>query len=260
MSYIPSEKIVYPENEKAMLAKLKQLFEEWQALFAAQPAFRDYTAANMVFDGFYPYYLAQKVKILFVGRESIDLHGANYIEILFQAYKDNYIGSQHINVNAFARRLMYIAYGIIKGKPDWNNVPKADEIAKDFGTESGISFAFMNLSKFSNSGASWHADWELIENSYTRSSAGGKNLIQREIEILDPDLIIAMNLGDKLTSFGEISDVDKTDANIHAYQLKFENGKIVPLLNSFHFTALKGKTDYDTFYEPICTYAKRLLK
>ena len=51
--------------------------------------------------------------------------------------------------------MLYLAYGIMNNFPSWNNVPKASEIAKNFATTSGISFAFMNISKTSNKSESY---------------------------------------------------------------------------------------------------------
>ena len=258
MSFIPSENLQYPETEKNKLKELEILFNEWYDIVKRSDSFRDYSEKDLVFDGFYPYYFSQKIKILFIGRESIDLHGANYIEKLYSAYKSHYIGDQHINANSFARRLMYVSYGILNNIPEWQNVPFADKIADNFATPSGISFAFMNVSKFSNIGEKWQADWELIEKSFKDSISNSKNLIQSEIDILNPDVIITMNLGDKINSFGNLSVIQKDDKNVHEYWVETEGNKRYLLLNSFHFTAFKN--DLSTFYNPICEATYRNLK
>lgn len=253
MQFNPSDQIIYPENEKEKLKRLEKLFNEWYNVVLNNPTFRNYTEKDLVFDGFYPYYFSQKIKILFIGRESIGINGENYIENLYHAYKNNYIGSQHINTNAFARRLMYIAYGILNNMPEWSLVPYPNAIAETFATPSGISFAFMNISKFSNSGENWQADWDLIENSYNSAINKGKNLIEQEIEILEPDIIISMNLDDKINSFGTLSIIQETNPMVHEYWINSKNGRKILLLNAFHFTAFKN--DYDTFYQPLCEAA-----
>lgn len=257
MNFIPSKKMKYPDSEKEKLNELKILFKEWYDTVKKLETFRNYTENDLVFDGFYPYYYSQNIKILFIGRESIDLHGVNYIENLYAAYKNHYIDKQHINTNSFARRLMYVAYGILNNIPNWHDVPYADQIANSFATKDGISFAFMNISKFSNDGKKWQADWELIEKSYKDSTTKNKNLIRSEIDILNPDVIIAMNLDEKIYSFGELEVIQESDKNVHEYWVKGNKSKNYLLLNSYHFTAFKN--DLTTFYEPICKATHRNL-
>ena len=181
------------------------------------------------------------------------MHGANYIEALYQAYKEGYIGTQHINKNSFARRLMYVAYGIIHEKPRWQDVPNADDIAKIFATKDGVSFAFMNISKFSNTGENWQADWELINYSFNASIGKGTNLIERQIALLSPDVIVTMNLGEKVNALGkELTEIKKTD-NVNSYWNQLSSGKKALLLDSFHFSAVKK--ELDVFYDPICSAA-----
>ncbi|HCE42856.1 MAG TPA: hypothetical protein DET40_04860 [Lentisphaeria bacterium] len=244
MPYLPE--IDYPEFERAKLIELDKLFQEWDSRTKEIELPEGYTAESMVFDGFYPYYTKQKEKILFIGRESREISGCNYIQVLFNAYKNKRIGNQHINVSLFHRRMFYIAYGINNGFPKWQDIPYADRMTDTFGTEKGISFSFMNISKFSNDSDSWQSNWDLIEASY---KLGMRSLIEREIEILEPDIIISMNIGDKIHSFGEVNEFKRTD-QVNSYILNNVTKKNVLLLDTFHFAAW-AKDDIDDFYTPI---------
>lgn len=57
---------------------------------------------------------------------------------------------------------MYIAYGLIKNEKSYGDIPWANTIADTFGTDEGISFAFINISKFSNESKNWQSDYDLI--------------------------------------------------------------------------------------------------
>lgn len=248
-SFIPSASVSYPADEHATLKKLEQLFADWFRTAETKKFSRDYSANDIVFDGFYPYYLNQKTKILFVGREARGLSGYNYIEVLLNAYKTKVIDNQHINSSMFHKRMMYIAYGLQNNMPKWGEIPYAETIAEDFGTAKGISFAFMNISKLSNESENWQSDWDLINESFAASQGNGLNLIQAEVAILNPDLIITMGLDEKIHAIGDIEVIAQSGpVNEHWVTV---NGKKVLLLDTFHFTAL-SKSDTADFYEPIC--------
>ncbi|MBX3722824.1 MAG: hypothetical protein KF713_13365 [Turneriella sp.] len=254
MNYVPSSEIIYPETEREKLADLSSLFSEWFEFTRSKSFSREYSANDLVFDGFYPFYFDQKVKILFVGRESRGLSGCNYIEALFKAYKNKVIGKQHINSAFLHKRLMYITYGLNRDFADWNDIPFADKIVESFGVKRGISCAFMNISKFSNEGKRWESDWELINASFAASRTEGKNLIQAEVEILSPDVIITMHLGDKIKALGSIELLDSV-GSVSAYRVDISGRKRL-LLDTFHFSAL-DKDDRIEFYEPICENIKK---
>jgi hypothetical protein len=248
MQFCPS--IAYPDFELAKLKELDELFQQWYMEAKNNVLPDGYSAEDLVFDGFYPYYTRQNQKILFIGRETRGMPGCHYIDVLLKAYKENKIGNQHINTNLFAKRMFYVAHGIINGFPEWDKIPWAVEISKSFGTEKGISFSFMNISKFSNdSDSSWQSNWELINASYKLASEGRKTFIAREIEILEPDIIISMNLGDKMDAFGEVKEIERTH-RVNAHILNTATKKNILLLDTFHFAA-PGKNDESDFYTPI---------
>lgn len=175
----------YPTNERDLLNRLQALFNDWKSEVGTDV---------FVEDGFYPHYFSQKMKVLFIGRESRGMTGRNYIEVLYDAYKNNNVGGQHINASFFHKRLLYVSYGLNNGMPNWEDIPNANEITNTFAVDNGFSFAFMNLSKLSNDSDDWVADWSLINESCNKSKNGKRNFFMEEVSLLSPDLIITMNL------------------------------------------------------------------
>lgn len=74
----------------------------------------------------------------------------NSIEVLLESFKKNQIGNKHINSSSFYSMMFYIAYAVNKNVYSWSNIPYASELSNTFALEIGISYAVMNLSKFSN--------------------------------------------------------------------------------------------------------------
>lgn len=254
MNYVPS--IEYPQNEREKLAELKKLFVDWHDHIASLtnlPA--NYTADDLVFDGFYPFYFNQKPKILFIGRESRGLSGYNNMDVLWNAYKNGKrIGKQSLNRSLFHRRMMYLIYGIEHDFIEYENIPKANELGDSFGTLSGISFAFMNLSKFSNDKISWQSDWGVIEQCY-KDSTNGRNYIYEEVKILSPDIIITMGMKDKLSIFGNPTFVKNVDG-VNVFNVQIEDRSAL-LLNTYHFS-YPGMKDNQDCYIPICNAIKSM--
>lgn len=237
----------YPEFERSLLNEVNDFFDNWQSLAKQKNFIKNYTADNIISDGFYPYYTKQKVKVLFVGRESLSLEDGSYLEQLFPMYKADNYGGKSINASHFHRLMFYITYGLNHNCPLWSDVPYASELADDFATENGISFAFMNLSKFTNDSDNWQADWALIDNFTSVFANEPVNLFNQQIDILNPDLIITMNLESRLSVLGYCEPV-KFDNVLSRYHLKV-GGKNVPLFDTFHFSAVKS--DFNNYYKPI---------
>lgn len=263
MTLIPEDIFeLYSPEEVQLYKKLENLFLEWQTCFSLAEAktgtiIRDYTADWMTFDGFYPGYLKQNLKLLFIGREGREISSFNYISMLYKAIKNNYIDKRHINQYSFHRRMLYLAYAFQNSEMDFLKVPVADLITPDFGTEK-VSYAFMNLSKFSNEGEdSSKADWELINKSVELSTSN-KNFISKEVELLKPKVIITMNLPDYLHHFGMLTLFEKKE-EVHIYQLEIDKNKYL-LLDTFHFSAVKNEKTFffDSIVKAINEYLPRI--
>ena len=208
----------------------------------------------MVADGFYPYYFAQKVRILFIGREARDISGCNYIDVLFPAYHEKKrIGNQPLNKSKFHYRMLCIAYGILKGMPAWKDIPYATEIGDGFGTADGISFAFMNVSKLSKETEGWTSDWGVINSAHALSTQS-RNFNQEEIAILEPHVIITMHLGDRIGSFGALTPIQSSNQT-RSFWLEI-GGHRALLIDTWHLSA-PYKNDLRDFYDPICDAVRR---
>ena len=112
---------LYSQEEISLIKKLNTLFCEWNEALAEyrkdNKDFNDYK--EIVPDGFYPNYLSQKPKILFLGRESYTIEGRNYIDLFIDDYLVGKTGenqSKSINSAAFHRRVIQVAYGLINEK------------------------------------------------------------------------------------------------------------------------------------------------
>lgn len=253
MDYLPN--IKYPDAEKGMLQDLAALFRAWHAEAQTKDFGNSCSADDMVFDGFYPFYTLQKKKILFIGREALGIEGRNYLEVLHQAYKENSVGGRHINQHQFHYLMFYIAYGLNNDLADWEDIPPADELSKSFASGQGVSFAFMNISKLSNESTSWDADWKLIDSFVNAFSKCAVNYFNQEISIINPDLIITMNLEGRLKALGKL-DVVEYGSKLSKYNLNVE-GRKIPLFDTFHFSA-PGKSPKNDYYELIRKEAKNI--
>jgi len=234
---------------------MASLFRDWHESYAASadPKIRG-SADEMVFDGFYPFYFSQPLRILFIGRESRGIKGCNYLEVLHDAYSNSQtIGDRSLNFDAFHSRKLSIAWGLLNGMPAWPDIPYATEIGDTFATSSGISFAFMNLSKLSNEGDRWQSDWATIGASQGASTRG-RNFIREQVSLLAPNIIIAMNLKERLGSLGTLEVIEHTP-DVNSYWLDSDGHRSL-LLDTWHF-ALPGKNSITWFYEPICEAARR---
>lgn len=239
MSHLPVA-LSYPEAELSVLARLEKLFQEWDFHLAGNGI----PPEIIVHDGFYPYYTFQPVKILFIGREALGIEGWNYIDVLYEAYKDNHVGLRALNQCSFHTTMFYIAYSLNNNGATWQDTPYAEDLSADFASERGISFAFMNLSKLSNESES--SSWlnkDLVGRFMQASEREGQTFWNKEIEILSPDLIITTNFGDYgyLGCLGNVErqDVDLSDdikRNVGVYMLH-AGEKRIPLLDTWHFSA-----------------------
>ena len=227
--------------------------------------------ANSIFvkDGPFPQYEGQRTKILFIGRE---LYGKqNKEDGLCINYWDERAGMDKLGV--FQSRLLYLAYGIHKrecGLDDWLNMKEAKELNKLFANEGKpfddqFSYAFMNACKILNTKSTYVGKdfQEFIKDPNNRV------FFIREIELINPDIIISGNLND-LSFFTDANDFyqefkGKIEANRESqfhnencfvWQYKINNKKI-PWLDAYHFSR-RGDT-FEHFYEPICKAAKILL-
>ena len=235
---------LFNENEKQLNKKLCELFCEW---WEFQP--------DMTLDGFFPNYLNQRHKILFIGQESYRLENQNYIEFFYDIWQNgkNFKNS-HILVN-------YIAYAVQACEEVYDNVLPKEELKKIFlsNNPERYSYAFMNLSKIRlrekrNAGSA--ADWKSIKDSVEKSTKP-RNFIKEEIEILSPDIIITMNIADRAETYNwdVYGNIVKSlsEENVAVFDSIFGYEALV--IDTYHFSPMgKGKSEKDKqeiFFDPV---------
>ncbi|MBR1965110.1 MAG: hypothetical protein IKA22_00705 [Lentisphaeria bacterium] len=252
---------LYSQEEISLIEKLNTLFCKWnEALAEYRKDNKDFAEnypndyKEIVPDGFYPKYLSQKLKILFLGRESYTIEGRNYIDLFIDDYLVGKTGKNHsksINSRAFHRRLIQVAYGLLNGK-NWDTTPYAKEICTNKGIFEKVSFAFMNLSKLSNNlcdSETTNTNWALVNASLDISLNYCKNFILEEVKLLDPDVIVCMYWGKDIIEriFGKGSLKGDSEKDF-AYNLNI-NGRDRLFLHSWHFSS--SKKEKECIHDPI---------
>lgn len=244
-------------KEFEMTIRVDELMKEWATYFHSQAQWKE---AIFVEDGPFPYYWNQKTKILFIGRE---LYGKrNEGDPLTISYWDERESMEKLGV--FQSRLLYLAYGILHGecdKDDWEKMDTAKKLNSVFATDKdeAFSYAFMNASKILNEKSTNVDDGPF--GNFTVDKVN-RAFFVREIELLDPDIIVSGNLNDlKFWEFEEFKarleqynvwNCHKDDCFVWKYNI---GNKKILLLDAHHFSA-RGKKTCEHFYEPICTLAK----
>lgn len=130
-------------------------------------------------------------------------------------------------------------------------IPDAEELAETFAERDGFSFAIENVSKISRPwNGDVNADWSIIQGFIKASLRAKKDFYGRETCIINPDLVISMNLADTVDEavFGDsIEYVKHPNLDVALFNLGI-NGKIIPLLDTWHFSARKNEEE---MYESI---------
>ena len=245
-----SEMLPYAETEKASISKLDELMESWEKKIRQNKE----TALFMV-DGAYPHYFEQNPRILFIGREAYGFGDyepcakASYLVEYYENYiKGRAYGERSLNQVKFHGRLFYMMHAINTGAENWSDVPWAEEIAMEDFKTGKLSFAFMNLNKLMNISGKKTTNW----NTLGKFAQTYCEEIRREIEILDPHIIITANLIDKVDMnpiFGDWKDLSGNgqDGKYIYVRRIHVNGHSVYLLDVFHFSAY-NKPEYEAFY------------
>ncbi len=258
MYSIPEQKLL--SELKGLFGDLYKEFEKYQTQEHHNKGgyiIKDYCAEDMSFDGFYPGYMGQKIRILYVAREGRGLSGCNYLENLYPGIKENKVDGKSLRNYAFHRRILYLTYALQKGEYDFEEIPYPERIIGEFGTDK-ISYAFMNISKFSNDEPdSSYAYDELISKS-VEISTKNRNYIREQINLLNADIIITMNLGKWLKNIGDLKLLEKTD-EVNCYEAYINNHRKL-VLDTYHFSSIFNEKKYffDSIIEAILRHSKIL--
>jgi hypothetical protein len=242
--------------------QIVSLMEDWKSEIARNYDPEYWEEGNpisnsyFISDGFFPGYYNQEIKVLFIGRETRFM----YEEGDWVHYMIKHFETDNQNNKLLARRLLYIVHGIrSKGKLEFEDVKRktADGIAKEIKDH---GFAFMDISKYSNINKDKpDADYHLINQFLKDSNLEKINYFQKEIEILNPDIIITLNLWNgKIDQkyldlcFGKIEWEkinDDIDGKVNVSNIIL-NGKNIKLLNTYSFTDY-SHSDKEYFYDPV---------
>lgn len=258
--------INYPDDEFLLKKEIGKLNGKWYSFICRNCTSE--LSSLYVSDGFFPYYTHQKIKILFIGKESRGLAGCDYIEELFNAIKLGKIGEKTLNQHKFHALMLYVVYGLQHNCLDYEKIPCATEISRNFATSNGISYAFMNLSKFSNEANNYEANDSLIDSFLEISSMLPENYFAKEIRILDPNLIIGMNLNedekmDRHKFLGDLKNPTYYGNNGQVCAQKLithHDGEYreYNFIDCYHFSAPNKKWEKD-YYSPIVSASKTIL-
>jgi hypothetical protein len=249
---------LYPPDERPRKRRLDSLMADWRKQLAPHEVlYRDdgkrYPAESFfASDGFLPYYFHQKHRVLFIARETRYIAGRDNIEVILEKCNN----PQGIGAEAVLRRMLFLAYGIQNGGVIPFEQIDTQKLCALAAAAKGFSFAFMELSKYSNEnddGAA--ADTELMASFFEQSDLQKRNFIQEELSLLNPDLVITMNLWDGKVdagilrlALGDVPFIDCPHPSAARRTISI-NGNRVPLIDLYHFSA--RKSDCEDFYKPV---------
>jgi hypothetical protein len=279
----------YPKDEIELRNKNGEIINEMKNSFTKLVT-SDYEQALVEVinpDGFYPYYTHQKIKILFIGKEALGLYGNDYIEAIFKGIQSNdprghrewnkthttnrYSQVMTNNSDPFHKKMLYIAYGLNNNNCSYSDMPWASDIGENlFGRsegidslqgETGISYAFINYSKFDNpSEESYSADVNRMQTYTNMVKQSGVNWFAKQISLLNPDLIIDMNINREYINNLGAKPVDwiPFDDDLAICHLPIEDKEYL-LFETWHFSR-PGMGFEEKFYSPITEAWKKFGK
>lgn len=249
--------------------KLDDLFDDWKRFISTKDKVNNGQRAKIspvdcfASDGFFPGYYSKenKIKILFIGRETRSISGGfNFVETSREFFENAHypkIKNRLTNKNNFWRHILKIAYGIQKGGIPFNKIHSSCiKIADEMIENNNFGFAVINISKYSNdSKKKWQLNKNLAYRFINDSELAKTKFLQKEIKILEPDIIITANLWD--AGFGDTLELCFPGLELkHSEKYNIEyckeynlNGKNIKLINTYHFSAYKS--DKECFYDPI---------
>ena len=252
-----SNALPYTEEEKARISRLDELMESWE-----KKVRQNKETAPFMADGAYPHYFGQNPRVLFIGREAYgDYEPCTKASYLVEYY-ENYIegmayGERSLNQAKFHGRLFYMMHAINTGAENWSDVPWAEKIAMEDFKTGKLSFAFMNLNKLMNISGDNVTDMETLE----KFAHTYREETRKEIEILDPHIIVSANLMNQVDMnpiFGDwegLSGNGEDGENIYVWR-GCVNGHPVYLLDLLHFSAY-NKPEYEAFYACVRDVCKK---
>ena len=261
-----AKKFQYSEFEKQKNKELNALFSAWikQLSKNKEPidnGDKGKTTPKECFakDGFFPGYCNQKRKVLFICRETRNIGGYDFRDTTKEFFEETYT-----NKNNFWRHILYVVHGIkTEGTETYEEIPTADAIMDKMFNDNNFGFAVINISKYSNDDEeNWQTNVDLANRFLRDSNLGETNFFQRELEILNPDIIITANLwergifdkeyldlclpNEKFSNLKNVTHQGKKVAEYGKYNL---NGRNIDYIDLHHFSA--KKSDKYCYYNPV---------
>lgn len=264
-----TKKLKISALETRKTEELNELLKEWKSHISKKDKVNNghknkwETKKCFAGDGFFPgYFSTDKKRILFVCRETrlIGGYGINFVDSSIDYFKNAHnpkVKNRLTNTNSFWRHVLKIAYGIQHDGMLFRDIPSSVKIADDMIEQNDFGFAVINISKYSNdSKKNWQLNTKLANRFLKDSDLQTTNFFQKELKILDPQIIITANLWEAgfENEYLELClprpDKCKTKNFIEYWDYKLDD-KIEPIkvINTYHFSARKN--DKDCFYNPI---------
>lgn len=252
--------------DKTIYEKLEILFSDWKKCLSKN---LDSTTVKTLWnsDGIFPGYSKSKFKILFIGRENRTdyVNSADFKKIgqnlTFQKINE-WRADDLPNRSQYWKRIVRIVYGTKnEGKIPLENVPEPNEVLKEMCEKNDYGFAHIEISKFANpSEDGGTSDVKTIRTFLENTDL---TFISKEIEIINPDLIITLNLWDNSLKIQNYLSEIFTNCKLSNESEKGKlykttiNNKVYNIMDIYHLTAHKTNEEY---YNPIMKAYKSLKK
>lgn len=257
-------KFEYSELEKQKDLELDNLMNEWIKQLSKNKTpinngDKEKTTPSACFakDGFFPGYFSQKRKILFIGREPRNIGGFD-----FRDTTKEYFYKDFGNNNSWWRRIFYIVYGIkTEGEFIFENIPPANQILDEMYEKNDFGFACINISKYSNDSKNWQTKIDLVHRFLKDSELEKTNFFRRQLEILNPDIIITANLWHNIdleylnlclpnSNFSKTKTISYNNNIVAEYGKYSLNQNKIDYIDLFHFSRPEVEDKY-YYYNPV---------
>ena len=217
-------------------------------------------------DGIYPGYEKQKLKVLFIGRDSYGLRGYDYSESTWGKFSAKRAGG--FTCQHFRRSVLSIAYCISRGM-DIVQSPSGvvfniyDMVAKrKQSLLEDFSFAFINASKLDFHDYDENDKKKKNNRGFDEVSAQvfvetvGVDLMRKQVDLINPNLIIGANLKETRVKPDLITGVygckpingsPNSYKTFTEYEYTTESGSSIPFIDSKkHFSCFDDNEGHDT--------------
>ena len=262
-----SKKFKYSDLEKEKNTELNALFSAWIKQLSKNKETinngnKDKTTPKNCFakDGFFPgYFDENNLKVCFIGRETRKIGGHDFRDTTKEFFEN-----KNTNKNSFWRHILYIVHGIMtEGLETYEEIPTANAILDKMFYDNNFGFAVINISKYSNDDEeNWQTNVDLANRFLRDSNLGETNFFQKELEILNPDLIITANLWEHgifnekylnlclpYSNFSNGKNVTHKGKSVAEYGKYDLNGRDIDYIDLHHFSA--KKSDKYCYYNPV---------